>query len=301
MRFKEVEFKGLWTALITPFNCDLKVDYKSLELLLNRQIEASVNGITLLGTTAETPTLSNDERKEILKFSKEVIGDKVPTMVGVGSYSTATTIENAKIAEELGADSLLVVTPFYNKPTQTGIIKHFEAITNTTNLPICVYNIQGRTGVNIETTTLAKIAEIDSIVGVKESSGDLGQVSDVIDSIQNTQNNFSVLSGDDALSLPLMALGGKGLVSVASNVFPKELKQLVSLCESANFKDARSLYFKLKEVFSVLFIETNPAPTKLVLNKLNIKVGSLRLPLCEVSDESAVKISEVIDNFLAKQ
>lgn len=296
-----MEIKGLWTALVTPFNSDLSVDYKSLELLINKQIEAGIDGITLLGTTAETPTLTNDEKKEILKFSKKIIGNKLPIMVGVGSYSTAITVENAKIAQDLGANSLLVVTPFYNKPTQVGIIKHFEEIAKNSSLPICAYNIQGRTGVNIETSTLLELTKIESVIAVKEASGNLDQISDVIYGIQNQSSNFSVLSGDDALIIPMTALGGKGLISVAANIFPTQIKELLELCNNNDYQKAREKYSLIKEVLAVLFIETNPAPVKFVLNKLNIPVGSLRLPLCEISNKSAVRISEVIDTYLKQQ
>lgn len=292
-----MKIEGLWTALITPFNENLEVDFDSLKKLVANQLEGGVSGILLNGTTGEAPTLTKEEQAKIMSFVKKEVKGKIPLMMGTGSYATKATIENTKIAKELGADVALVVAPFYNKPTQKGIIRHFEEIAKSVDLPICVYNIKGRTAVNIETETLKEIAKIDQVISVKESSGDINQISDVIYEIQNQRDDFTVLSGDDGITMQLMALGGKGVVSVASNVFPKKIGELLSFCDANDFKSARELNYKLKNFLEVLFIESNPAPIKYVLSKLDIAKDKLRLPLLSLSEESRSEVDRVFDNL----
>lgn len=292
-----MKIEGLWTALVTPFTENLEVDFDSLKKLVENQIEGGVNGILLIGTSGEAPTLNKDEQAKIISFVKKEVNGRVSLMVGTGSYATKATIENTKVAKELGADSALVVAPFYNKPTQRGIIKHFEEVSKNVDLPICVYNIKGRTAINIETETLKEIAKIDNVVSVKESSGDLNQISDVIYEIQNKRDDFTVLSGDDGITMPLMALGGKGVISVASNVIPKEIAKLLSFCINNDFESARDVNFNLKKFLEVLFIESNPAPVKYVLSKLGLANDILRLPLLSISEASRKEVDKVFDSL----
>ncbi len=286
--------EGVHTALVTPFTDSGAVDHTGLKRLLDRQLAADVDGVLPLGTTGEAPTLTTKEKSEILKTVISHVKGQIPVMVGVGSNCTATTIENAKMAEDAGADSLLVVTPYYNKPTQEGIFRHFEAVSKATNLPIIVYNIKGRSAVNIETATMQRLSNLPSIVAVKESSGDIQQISDVIEKIQSKNGNFAVLSGDDGLTLPAMALGARGVISVVSNLIPKEVVALVSAALAGDFELARKMHFQLSSIFKVLFIESNPAPVKCALNLCDVPVGGLRLPLCQLSRES----EEILRNNL---
>lgn len=285
---------GLWTALITPFTENLEVNYKGLEKLVEIQISSGVDGLLALGTTAETPTLKKSEKEEIVKLVRALTQDKLPLMVGTGTYSTAETIENNKWAAGLGADIALVVNPYYNKPTQAGLIKHFETVANESPIPIYLYNIQGRTGVNLATSSLKVLAENPKILGVKEASGNLEQITDVIVEIQNNNKHFSVLSGDDGLTFSSMCLGARGIISVASNLIPAEVKKLVSLADIGHFIEAKEQHLKLRELFKALFIETNPAPLKAALNIKGLPAGGVRMPLCEVGEGSLRVIEEVL-------
>ncbi len=279
--FKE----GTYTALITPFH-DGAIDLDGLKKNIEFQIESGITGILPLGTTGETPTLLSSEKEKVLKASLEVAAGKVPVMVGTGHYSTTETCHQTKMAEELGADGALIVTPYYNKPTQSGILKHFEAVTQCTQIPIIVYNIQGRTGVNIETSTLCALAEFPQIVGVKEASGNISQIGDVVDRIRQKRPDFQVYSGDDALTLPAMALGASGVISVASNLYPTEIGELVRAALRGDFEQARQLHYKYLSLFKALFLESNPAPVKYAMKSLGMAAGECRLPLCSELSES---------------
>ncbi|HEV8051772.1 MAG TPA: 4-hydroxy-tetrahydrodipicolinate synthase, partial [Parachlamydiaceae bacterium] len=217
-------FQGVYTALITPFTDEDLLDEDGLRLLIQRQITAGVDGIVFLGTTGEVPTLTGKEKERIIAIAKNDCSQKASFIVGTGSYSTKKTVEDTLAAEKAGADGALIVTPYYNKPTQEGLFRHFKEITDATKLPIIIYNIAGRTGQNLQTDTLKRLMEIPSIVGIKEASGNISQINDVIGLARNYRPEFSVLSGDDALTFPLMALGGNGVISVISNILPKEVK-----------------------------------------------------------------------------
>lgn len=286
---------GTYTALITPFSGDA-VDIPGLEKNIEFQIASGITGLLPLGTTGETPTLSAVEREQILTTTLKVNAGRVPVMVGTGHYSTAETCKQTQIAEELGADAALIVTPYYNKPTQNGILRHFEAVAKSTDIPIVVYNIQGRTGVNIETSTLRALSEIPQIVGVKEASGNISQIGDVLAGIQHQRPDFKVFSGDDALTLPVMALGANGVISVASNLYPASICKMVSEALSGNFEEARRRHFSLLPLFKALFLESNPVPVKYAMNIKGMAAGECRLPLTELQPTTR----EVLEGILSE-
>ena len=288
-----MDFKGVYTALITPFKGD-EVDFEGFKKNLEFQIESGVNGILPLGTTGETPTLTQEEKEKIIKLAVETAKGKVTIMVGTGSNSTKQTIENTKKAKELGAEIALIVTPYYNKPTQEGIYRHFKAVTESVDIPMVVYNIQGRTGKNIETPTLKRIVDLPNIIGVKEASGNINQMMGVINSICSKNDCFSVMSGDDGLTLPSMALGGKGVVSVVSNLVPKKVVDMVNAATEGDFVKARKLHYELLPIFKGAFIETNPMPIKEAMNLCGMSAGGCRLPLCEMLPENKKQLEEVL-------
>ncbi len=284
---------GTITALITPFKND-SLDVEGLQQNIAFQLENGVSGILPLGTTGESPTLLPEERERVIEIAVECAKGKVPVWVGTGSYSTAETVIKTNRAHELGADVALIVTPYYNKPSQEGIFRHFEAVCRATSLPIVVYNIEGRCGRNIETHTLKRLAEFPQIVGVKEASGNLLQMSEVIREISNERPGFSVLSGDDALTLPLMALGGHGAVSVVSNLIPKEMVNLTTALLEGRFEDARELHHHLFPLFRALFLEVNPVPIKEAMSLCGMAAGGPRLPLCEMLSHNKESLKEVL-------
>lgn len=291
-----MQLKGLFTALITPFIED-ELDEEGLRHLIRRQCAAGVTGIVLLGTTGETPTLSEEEQKRIIQIGVEEAKQKTLLIIGTGSNSTHTTLKKTVQAQELGADAALIVTPYYNKPTQEGIYQHYHTIATQTDLPLIVYNIQGRTGVNIETNTLLKIAGLPHVVGVKECSGNFNQVADVIETICSKYPDFSVLSGDDGLALPMIALGATGLISVVSNLIPEEMIALVEASLAERITDARKIHEQLLPLFRLAFIETNPMPIKYAMTLQGLPAGSCRLPLCHLRKENQEKLRCLFKNY----
>ncbi len=268
-------FRGVTTAMITPFLSDGTVDYDGLRRNTCHQIEHGVTGLLPLGTTGESPTLSEDEKERIVRLVIEEVrstNTNVKVMVGVGTNATSKSIQNAKLARAWGADALLVVTPYYNKPTQEGILAHFTAICQETDLPVVVYNIKGRTGVNIETSTLKSIFSAnEQIIAVKEASGDMMQMTDVLAEIPE----LAVYSGDDGITFPLICLGGQGVISVVSNLLPQQVVQMVEAALNDDVEQARLLHFRLMPVFKAAFVETNPAPIKIC----NAEVGPGKRPV----------------------
>lgn len=296
-----MEMKGTYTAIITPFKGG-QVDYDGLRQNLRHQIAAGVDGIVALGTTAETPTLSEDEQARIIGVCREECKGKTALVVGTGSNSTEHTIHNTKTAKRLGADAVLIVTPYYNKPTQEGIFRHFRAVCEAVDIAVIVYNIQGRSGVNIETTTLKRIAQLGNVVAVKEASGNVGQMGDVLESIARVRGGFSVMSGDDALTMPLMALGGRGVISVVSNLVPEKVVEMVNACLEGDFAKAREMHFALLPIFKGAFIETNPVPIKEAMGMCGMPSGECRLPLCEMSQDNRQKLHKILAGMgLVKQ
>lgn len=282
------KFAGLYTALITPFDDKNKIDYKALTKVVANQIKANVAGLVILGTTGESPTISDAERVELFKFIKKEVGKKMQLILGTGSNSTEHTIELTRQAEKLGADAALVVNPYYNKPTQAGLYLHFSAVAKATKLPVIVYNIKGRTAVNIETPTLMKLVRDNkNIVAVKEASGDMAQIMQVI---AEAPKGFSVLSGDDALTFSLMSLGGDGIISVLSNLFPKEMNDLVTAAGQGKWEVARKIHFALLPKMQGCFIGGNPCAIKTAMAQKGLIKANLRLPLAQLSAEEQAKV-----------
>lgn len=285
--------KGTFTALITPFDKFGKLDEKGLKKLIQYQIRSNIDGIVFLGTTGEAPTLTAQEKIRIMEIAQEEAKGKVHISFGCGAYATHTTIEQAKLCEKLGADSLLIVTPYYNRPTQEGIFQHFQAVHNEVSLPICVYNIASRTGQNIETQTLVRLIELPRIMAVKEASGNIIQMMDVIDKLAMRKKGFSVLSGDDSFTLPLMGVGGHGVISVISNLFPKTFKKLVDNAPH-NMRESQRINYLLKPLIAACGIETNPIPIKYMVGKAGLPAGPCRLPLTSLLPQNQAKVDEIL-------
>jgi 4-hydroxy-tetrahydrodipicolinate synthase len=288
------EFKGCGTAMVTPFQKDLSLDEQSLRKLIRRQIAGGINFLVPCGTTGESPTLSHEEHLRVVAITIEEAKGKVPVLGGAGGYDTRKVIEMAREIERMGADGILSVTPYYNKPTQEGLYHHYKAIASAISLPIILYNVPPRTNVNIEPATLRRLAEIENIIGVKEASGNIAQMTQVI---QQVPEQFVVLSGDDALTLPLVAMGGRGLISVTSNEIPTEMTRLVQLCLDGEFKTARALLRKLLPLIEVNFIETNPTPVKAGMAEMGLLEPVWRLPLVPPRTENVAKIRSVLESL----
>lgn len=283
------KLRGAFTALITPMNADESVDFEGFRKLVRFQLESGISGILPLGTTGETPTLDEAEEDKLIDIAIAEAKGKVPVIVGAGSNSTKDAVKYVKRAKAKGADYALVVTPYYNKPTDEGIFRHFKACSEV-GLPIIIYNIASRTGKNISTPLLARIAALPNIAGVKEASGDVGQMMDVIAAILPQKPDFTVLSGDDALTLPLAAIGGDGVISVLSNIAPKEVTEMTLAAINGNMEKARELHYRLLPAFRAAFIETNPVPLKAAMNMKGMPAGSLRLPMCPLMPENEDKV-----------
>jgi len=295
-----VEFRGAFTALITPMKNTGDVDYEGFRRIIEFQIAEGIDGIVPLGTTGETPTLDEDEEEQLIKIAVETAKGKVPVIVGAGSNDTKHMVSYTERAKRLGADAALVVTPYYNKPNDDGLFRHFEAAA-AVGIPVIVYNIASRTGRNIPTPLMEKISRIPGIIGVKEASGDINQMGDVIREIVGPRKaegkTFHVLSGDDGLTLPLMALGGGGVISVISNVVPAKVKALVSACLAGDFDKARKIHFELLPFVKAAFIETNPIPVKQAVAWLGLPSGPTRLPLGKLSAASEAVLKKAMTDL----
>jgi 4-hydroxy-tetrahydrodipicolinate synthase len=287
-------FSGCGTALVTPFRKDLSLDEEAMRRLVRRQIEAGINFLVPCGTTGESPTLTHEEHLRVVAVTIEESKGKVPVLAGAGGYDTHHVIEMARECERLGADGILSVTPYYNKPTQEGLYHHFKAIAAATSLPIILYNVPPRTNVNIDPATVRRLSEIENIIGVKEASGSISQITQVF---QQVPENFLVFSGDDAITLPLVAMGGKGIISVASNVIPAEMTSFAQLCLGGNFAEARAWLRKWMPLLEVNFVETNPTPVKAAMAEMGLLEPVFRLPLVPPRVESAAKIRTVLESL----
>jgi 4-hydroxy-tetrahydrodipicolinate synthase len=272
----------------------LSLDEETLRRLVRRQIAAGINFLVPCGTTGESPTLSHEEHLRVVAIAIEEAKGKAPVLAGAGGYDTRHVIELAREAERMGADGILSVTPYYNKPTQEGLYHHFKAIAESTSLPIILYNVPPRTNVNIDPPTLRKLSEIENIIGVKEASGNISQITQVI---QQVPEDFLVFSGDDALTLPLVAMGGRGIISVASNEIPAEMTRLAQLCLAGNFKEARAMQRKWLPLLEVNFIETNPTPVKAAMAEMGLLEPVFRLPLVPPRTENLAKIRAVLESL----
>ncbi len=285
------DWSGVGTALVTPFLASGAIDEKTLKSLVARQVDGGIDFLVPCGTTGETPTLTRDERDRVVRITVEVAAGRVPVLAGVGGYDTHEVAELAAHTETLGVQGILSVTPYYNKPTQEGLIQHYRTIAEHTSLPIIVYNVPGRTGCNVEPRTLARLAETPNIVGVKEASGNMTQMCEVCRAVPP---GFQVLSGDDALALPLMAVGGRGLISVASNIVPGRMAKMIDFALAGDFAAAREAHTALLPLMLVNFIESNPIPVKAGLAILGLLDEVYRLPMVPPSDGSRARIRQVL-------
>ena len=286
-------FKGAIVAIVTPFKKG-KVDEASLRKLIEFQIKNGTDGIVPCGTTGESSTLSHEEHDQVVEITIDAVKKRVPVIAGTGSNSTAEAIQLTRHAYKAGADGALMVAPYYNRPTQEGLYQHYKAVAEAVPIPIIIYNIPGRTGVNINPDTLARLAKIKNIVGVKEASGSIKQMSDVINLCGP---NFDVLSGDDLFTLPLMSMGGRGVISVISNVAPADMANLVDAFEAGDLKKAQALHFKMAGLIDALFIETNPTPVKAALSLMKKISYEVRLPLYKMSDANYEKLKKVMVGY----
>lgn len=291
-----MQFKGVFTALVTPFKADGSLDEKTYATLVERQIKSGIAGIVPCGTTGESPTLSLDEHEHVIDVAVELAKGKCTVIAGAGSNSTQEATRLSIHAQEAGADAILSVNPYYNKPSQLGLYRHFKTIADAVTIPVVLYNIAGRTGVNLETKTLLQLEKnCKNIIAVKEASGDMAQMKDVIN---QTGNEFSVLSGDDAIALELIKNGGNGVISVASNLIPEKMTQLAALGLAGKFDEATAIQQEIAPLFNAMFIETNPIPVKTAMAIMGLCEEVFRLPLCELStEENRKQLSDVLNTL----
>jgi 4-hydroxy-tetrahydrodipicolinate synthase len=285
------QFTGVGTAIVTPFTRSLSLDEDGVRRLARRQIDEGVHFLVPCGTTGESPTLSEDERTRIVQICVEEARGAVPVLAGAGGYDTKEVIHAARQMERAGANGLLSVTPYYNKPTPEGLVQHYTAIAASTQLPIILYNVPGRTGCNIDPATLVKLAAIPNVVGVKEASGNIQQMCEICSVVPP---DFIVLSGDDAITLPLMAVGGRGVISVASNEVPRQMSQMVEAAERGDFESARKIHATLLPLMLINFVESNPIPVKAAMAAIGLLEDTYRLPMVPPRAESRAKIVAVL-------
>jgi len=294
------DLSGAYTALVTPMKENGDVDYDGFRRLINFQLEQGIDGLVPLGTTGETPTLDEDEEEKLLRIIVDEVKGAVPIIAGTGSNDTKHMLIYTKRAKDLGADAALVVTPYYNKPNDDGLYRHFEAAA-AVGIPIVVYNIASRTGRNIPTPMMEKIAALNGISGVKEASGDLNQMGDVLQSIalprKGGSNPFYVISGDDSFTLPLISLGGNGVISVISNLVPARVKALAKACLAGDFEEGRKIHFELLPLIKAAFIETNPVPIKAALSWAGLPAGPARLPLGKLESKNETPLKAAMQKL----
>jgi 4-hydroxy-tetrahydrodipicolinate synthase len=287
-------FRGTFTALVTPFR-NGEIDFVAFEKLLEKQIAAGINGVIAIGTTGESPTLSHEERESVIRKCVEMVQGRCAVLAGTGSYSTRDAVEATKRAEALGANGALVVAPYYNKPSQEGLFRHFKEVANATSLPILLYNIPGRCGVDIGADTVLRLAEAcRNIISIKEAGGSVDRVSELCGRLPEA---FTILSGDDSLTLPFMSVGAAGVVSVASNLIPSEVSALVAAYECGNVSGATKLHRQLFPLFKDLFIEPNPVPIKTALAWRGLMSAECRLPLCEMTEANQARLRKTLEAF----
>lgn len=289
------KFIGTGVAITTPFKADLSIDFPSLEKHIEHLISNGINHLIVLGTTGEAVTLFDSEKEELISFIKEKVNKRIPIVLGVSSNNTQAVVNKINETDFSGIDAILSVSPYYNKPTQEGIYQHFKAIAKTCPIPVILYNVPGRTSSNINAETTLRLAhEFKNIVAIKEASGDLSQAMYII---KDKPKDFVVLSGEDKLSLPLMAIGVSGVISVVANAYPKEFSTMVQLALQNNFKDAEKIQYQLLELIDYLFIEGNPAGVKEVLSFMEIVKNNVRLPLVSVGEKTSLKLKELMDQI----
>lgn len=289
---KDVIFKGCATAIVTPFNEDNKIDFEEFRKLVDFQIDNGVNAIVVCGTTGESATLNSEEKQEIIKYCVKVVNKRIPVIAGIGSNNTADVLENEEFAKKVGVDGLLVVTPYYNKTTQQGIIEHFKIIAENTDLPIILYNVPSRTGVDILPSTYLELSKIENIVATKEASGD---ISKIVKTRYLCKDNLNIYSGNDEQIIPVLSLGGIGVISVLSNVMPKYTSMMIQKYFDKNIEEATNMQLEVSNLIELLFKEVNPIPVKEALNILGFKCGKPRLPLIQCSEKLKREILKEIE------
>ena len=288
----KINLKGMGVALITPFQEDESIDFDALSKLIEFQIQNGTDYLVVLGTTAETPTLTETEKKRIVRFVTERVKGRIPIVLGVGGNNTRAIVEKLKTDDFTGIDAILSVVPYYNKPSQEGIYQHYRAIVSATQLPVVLYNVPGRTGVNMSAQTTLRIArEFENLVAIKEASGNITQMDDII---KNKPKDFMVISGDDGITFPLISLGAVGVISVIGNAFPKEFSRMVRLALNGDFANSLLIHHRFTELFKLLFVDGNPAGVKSILNAMGYIENKLRLPLVPTRITTFEKIREVL-------
>jgi 4-hydroxy-tetrahydrodipicolinate synthase len=298
LMFKQVRrktmFTGTGTALVTPFRMDGALDEPTLRRLVQRQIDAGVDFLVPCGTTGESPTLTHEERVRVVEITVEIAKGKSPILAGAGGYNTAEVIGMARELGDIGADGILSVTPYYNKPTQEGLFQHYRAIAEAISLPIILYSVQGRTGVNIEPATVKRLAQIENIVGIKEASGNVSQMAAILNAVPE---EFIVLSGDDAITLPVISLGGRGVISVVSNEIPAEMSRLTRAALQGDFQAAREIHRRYHALMEINFVESNPIPVKAAMAEMDLLEPVWRLPLVAPRAENQARIRAVLESL----
>ncbi len=295
---KQTKLRGMGVALITPFKEDGSVDYAALLRLVDYQLQNNTDFLCVLGTTAETPTLTADEKKRITQLVIERVNGRIPILLGVGSNCTQTVIDTLKQDDMTGVDAVLAVVPYYNKPSQEGIYQHYKAIAESTDLPVVLYNVPGRTGVNMTAETTLRLArDFKNIIAVKEASGNITQMDDII---KNKPENFNVISGDDGITFPLLTLGAVGVISVIGNAFPREFSKMVRLALQGDFEHALPIHHQFAELFKLLFVDGNPAGVKAMLNAMGLIENRLRLPLVPTRITTFEKMRAILDELNIK-
>lgn len=287
-------FRGCHVALVTPFHSDLSVDFGRLNALVDFVLEEGVDGIVPCGTTGESATLEADEQEEVIRAVVTHVGGRVPVIAGAGTNSTAEAIELARRAEAAGADAILSVTPYYNRPTPEGLYRHYRALADVVSLPIILYNVPGRTGCNLDVATVCRLAELPNIIGIKEASGNFAQIMELI---RLRPEGFLVLSGDDSFTLPILALGGDGVISVVANEVPRQMRELVQAALRGDFATAREWHYKLLPLMNANFLEANPIPVKAALALMGLIEENYRLPLCPPSDATRTRLRQILQDL----
>lgn len=294
----DINLKGMGVALITPFKDDESVDYEALSRLVDYQLQNGTDYLVVLGTTAETPTLAEDEKKKVVSLVVSKVKGQIPIVLGVGGNCTRSVVEALKKDDYSGIDAILSVTPYYNKPSQEGLYQHYKAVSEATKLPIVLYNVPGRTGVNMTAETTLRIArEFKNVIAVKEASGNITQMDDII---KNKPANFNVISGDDGITFPLVTLGAIGVISVIGNAFPREFSRMVRLGLAGDYDNARTIHHSFTELFDLLFVDGNPAGVKSMLNAMGFIENKLRLPLVPTRITTFEKIRAVLNQLNIK-
>jgi 4-hydroxy-tetrahydrodipicolinate synthase len=290
----QVNWGPVVTAMVTPFNENLEVNYDAAQALAELLVQTGSSGLVVSGTTGESPTLTHEEKITLFRKVKEAVGNRAAVLAGTSTYDTAESVRLSQEAERAGIDGLLLVAPYYNRPSQEGLYQHFKTIAHAVDLPVMIYNIPGRTGVNVEPSTLLRLAEITNVVAVKEASGNLNQMSEIC---AGAPDGFLVYSGDDSLTLPLLAVGGVGVVSVASHVVGRDIRRMCEAFFAEKVQEATKLHHRMLPLFKALFCTTNPVPVKAALNMLGANVGGVRLPLVEANDREREIIRKALRDY----